>query len=310
MIERADLILALGCKFTHNGSCGGRLALPQARLVRIDSSAAVLAANYPASLAVHARLEQVVPAIEAATIGRKAWDAAEMEGWRQRLAAQRQQPIEHEPRPEGCGTATLTSFFAALAHALGSRALYTADAGLHQLLTRRYAIVGRPRGLLCPSDFQSMGFGLPGAIGAALAQTDAHVVACIGDGGLALSAGELLTAVREGLTLAVVVFNDRSFGLIRRQQVANYGHASGVDLLNPDLAMLADAVGCNFLRVEGDVDVVARQIAGARGVTLVELRLSDAPSFERSRLKGVVKAGVRRAVPDSVWQRAKRLLRR
>jgi len=310
MLERADLILALGCKFTHNGSCGGQLVLPRARLVRIDSSAAVLAANYPASLAVHARLEQIVPAIEAAGIGRKAWEAAEMDGWRQQLAAQRRQPIEHEPCLEGCGTATLTSFFAALAHALGSRALYTADAGLHQLLTRRYAVVGRPRGLLCPSDFQSMGFGLPGAIGAALAQPDAHVVACIGDGGLALSAGELLTAVREGLTLAVVVFNDRSYGLIRRQQIANYGHASGVDLLNPDLAMLAAAAGCNFLHVEGDVEEAAQQIAGARGVTLVELRLGDAPSFERARLKGIIKARARTAVPDSVWQRARRLLRR
>jgi acetolactate synthase-1/2/3 large subunit len=310
MLERADLVLALGCKFTHNGSCGGRLALRQETLVRIDSSAAVLAANYPASLAVHTRLEQIVPALEAAGIGRKTWDPAELQRWRQQLAAQRRQPIEHEPQLEGCGTATLMSFFAALAHTLGSRALYTADAGLHQLLTRRYAVVGRPRGLLCPSDFQSMGFGLPGAIGAALAQADAHVVACIGDGGLALSAGELLTAVREGLTLAVVVFNDRSYGLIRRQQIANYGHASGVDLLNPDLAMLADAVGCNFLRAEGDVDMVARQIAGARGVTLIELRLSDAPSFERARLKGVVKARLRTAVPDSFWQRAKRLLRR
>lgn len=310
VLERADLILVLGCKFTHNGSCGGRLALPQARLVRIDSSAAVLAANYPASLAVHARLEQVVPAIAAADIGRKAWEPAELQRWRQQLAGQRLEPIEHEPRLEGCGDATLASFFAALARTLGSRALYTADAGLHQLLTRRYAVVGRPRGLLCPSDFQSMGFGLPGAIGAALAHGDAHVVACIGDGGLALSAGELLTAVREGLTLAVVVFNDRSYGLIRRQQVANFGHASGVDLLDPDLAMLAGATGCSFLRVEGDVEEAARQIAAARGVTLVELRLSDAPSFERARLKGIVKAGVRAALPDGVWQRARRLLRR
>ena len=95
-----------------------------------------------------------------------------------------------------------------MADAFGREVVYTADAGLHQALTRRYADVVSPRGLLCPSDFQSMGFGLPGAIGAALARPSATVVACIGDGALALSLGELLTAVRESSTLVVVVFND------------------------------------------------------------------------------------------------------
>ena len=78
-----------------------------------------------------------------------------------------------------------------------------------------------------PSDFQSMGFGLPGAIGAALARPGAIVVACVGDGALILSMGELLTAVREGVDLVVVVFNDGAYGLIRRQQLLNFGYAAG-----------------------------------------------------------------------------------
>ena len=60
LIDRADMVLALGCKFTHNGSGGGRLQLPANKLVRIDSSADVLAANYPARLAIRARVEDVL----------------------------------------------------------------------------------------------------------------------------------------------------------------------------------------------------------------------------------------------------------
>jgi len=309
MLERADLILVLGCKFTHNGSSAGRLVLPSHKLVRIDSSAEVLAANYPASLAVHGPLESVLPSLLAAEIEPKNWPDGELAGWRAGLTADAAVPIEHEPVLVDCERAPVRAFFDALASALGARALYTADAGLHQVLTRRYADVTQPRGLLCPSDFQSMGFGLAGAIGAALARPEAQVVACIGDGGLALSMGELLTAVRERVDLSVVVFNDASFGLIRRQQIQNYGHTAGVSLTNPDFAALAQSVGCTYIPVRGDLNAIAHQIAGTRGVRLVELRLGDTPSLDRELLKSVVRAQVRAIVPDSAWQALKRLLR-
>lgn len=309
MLERADLILVLGCKFTHNGSSAERLALPSHKLVRIDSSSDVLAANYPASLAVHGSLEAVVPALLDAEIEPKGWSASELAGWHAGLAADVATPIEHEPVLVDCERAPIRSFFEALETALGPRVLYTTDAGLHQVLTRRYAVVTQPRGLLCPSDFQSMGFGLAGAIGAALARPDAQVVACIGDGGLALSAGELLTAMREQIDLCVVVFNDASFGLIRRQQIQNYGHTSGVGLRNPDFAALAQSVGCTYVPVKGQLGVVAQQIADTPGVRLIELRLGDTPSLDRALLKGMVRARVRTMVPDGAWQALKRLLR-
>lgn len=324
MLEAADLILVLGCKFTHNGSAGGRLSLPAPRLVRVDSSAAVLSANYPASLAVHARCEAVVPALAAAAFHGKAWEEPALQAWRERLAAQRRTRIAHEPQvvapspasagresaAQGTADSLIAALFDALGRRLGETALYTADAGLHQVLARRYARVLRARGLLCPSDFQSMGFGLAGAIGAALAQRDARVVACVGDGGFALSAGDLYTAVRLGLRLTVIVFNDRSFGLIRRQQVANYGYASGVDLAGPDYAQAAAAAGCGYLRATTDMASVAAAIADAPGVMLVELRLSDAPSFAHLQKRAQLRARLRGAVPAGLWRHAKRLLGR
>jgi thiamine pyrophosphate-dependent acetolactate synthase large subunit-like protein len=68
LIERSDLVLALGCKFTHNGSAGGRLSLPESKLVRVDASREVLAANYPAKLAIAARVEDVLDGLEPATL--------------------------------------------------------------------------------------------------------------------------------------------------------------------------------------------------------------------------------------------------
>jgi acetolactate synthase I/II/III large subunit len=310
MLERADLVLALGCKFTHNGSAGGQLALPADKLVRIDTSSDVLAANYPARLAIAARVEDVIAGLADATLPASQWPAAELAELRARLVADAQVPITHEPELPDTVQRSLGAFFAALADAAGGTAVYTADAGLHQALTRRYARVARPRGLLCPSDFQSMGFGLPAAIGAAVADPGARVIACVGDAGLALSAGDLSTAVREGIDLVVVVFNDGQMNLIRRQQVANTGHEFGVALGSLDYASLAQAVGCSYVPVAGDVGEVARQVFGAAGVRLVELRLADVPSFHRQQARSVIREAVRGRVPDGAWRLVKRLVGR
>jgi len=151
---------------------------------------------------------------------------------------------------------------------------------------------------------------LPGAFGAALARTDDRIVACIGDGGVALSAAELLTAVREQIDLTVIVFNDQAFGLIRRQQLADYGHASGVDLHNPDFAALASAVGCSYFLVEGDLRTAMKAVARESGVRLVELRLRDTPSLQVLQAKRVVTERLRAATPPGLWRMLKRALRR
>ena len=310
LIERADLILALGCKFTHNGSSGGRLPLPQHKLIRIDSSADVLAANYPARLAIAARVEDVLASLDRVQRSHPGWSEDELAAARERLAAENSMPIAHEPLIDGTVERHVSEFFGALSRTAGAHAVYTADAGLHQALTRKYARVLRPRGLLCPTDFQSMGFGLPGAIGAVLAQPDACVFACIGDGGLAQTAGELLTAVREGLDLVVVVFNDAALGLIRRQQLENFGYVSGVTLHSPNCAALAEAVGCSYFPVTGELDALAREVVRTPGVRLVELQLRDPASLQWTQLKSIVRHRARGAVPDSAWQVLKRILRR
>ena len=307
LIERADTVLALGCKFTHNGSGGGRLQLPENKLVRIDSSAAVLSANYPARLAVQARVEDALAQLAGVELPRSQWAEHDLIEWRARLNRENSLPISHEPVLGDTETGSVRAFFQALAAAAGARAIYAADAGLHQALTRRYAVAMLPRGLLCPSDFQSMGFGLPGAIGAALARPEACVIACVGDGGLALSAGELLTAVREGIDLAIVVFSDGQLNLIRRQQVTRFGYESGVRLRNPDYSALAKAVGCSYFPVVGDLTSLAQNVIGTPGVRLVELRLADTPSFHVQQIRSAVRERVRPLAPPGFWQVLKRL---
>jgi acetolactate synthase-1/2/3 large subunit len=161
-----------------------------------------------------------------------------------------------------------------------------------------------------PSDFQSMGFGLPAAIGATLAAPERPVVVVIGDGGFAMTGMELLTAVREKIPLTVIVFNDGKLNLIRLQQFANFGRSKSVELLNPDFGAFAAAVGARYALVDGNVEEVLRSAVESAHVTLVEVRAGDSPAIHFARAKGFTRETARRFLGPGVARWIKNRLRR
>ena len=106
--------------------------------------------------------------------------------------------------------------------------------------------------------FASIGYGLPGGIGAALAAPATPVVAITGDGGFNMMLGELETARRAGIGLTIVVVNNAASGYVKALQHAMFrGRYQSSDLVEMDYAAIARAMGCNGVRVE-DPDQLAR----------------------------------------------------
>jgi acetolactate synthase I/II/III large subunit len=298
LFRAADLILAMGCKLGASGTAGSRPDIPRDRLVHVDADPSILDGRYAALVSlvssVETFLEAATPAVRRLLgPGGPRWTPSEVATWRRRARTGADQP---EPTVHGARPATAAAFFAALRAALPRDGIVVADSGLHQILLRRHFDVLSNRGLLLPTDFQSMGFGLPAAIGARLAAPTRPVVAVIGDGGFAMSGLEVLTAVRERMALTVVVFADGALNLIRLQQLGRYGRAADTDLLNPDFAAFADAVGARYLRCEGDAEAVLRQAIGSDAVTLVEVPLSDSASIHAARALGLAGGMARRAI--------------
>jgi acetolactate synthase-1/2/3 large subunit len=178
------------------------------------------------------------------------------------------------------------------ADAAARQARVTVDAGAHMFPATMLWPAGEPHGMLISNGLSTMGFALPAAIGAALADRegapgaihdhDAPVVALTGDGGLLMCAGELLTAVRERLRIVVIVFADASLSLIDVKQ-RQRGHVStGVALGAIDWCALAASVGVAAHRAETE-DELERALARAlahRGPTLVEARIDPATYAE------------------------------
>jgi acetolactate synthase-1/2/3 large subunit len=147
-------------------------------------------------------------------------------------------------------------------------------------------------------------------MGAALAAPHRQVVAVVGDGGMIMSGLELLTAVREGIRLTVIVFNDGVYGLIRNAQLAGHGESHGTELVDPDFEALAAATGAEYRRVgaEGLAAALAGDAQRASPVLVVEVPLGESRGLKRIRRRGKLRAVVNRIMPKGTPFR--RLFRR
>jgi acetolactate synthase-1/2/3 large subunit len=308
-LDSADLVLVLGCKLTHNGTGGFQLRLDPKRCLRVDASPEVIGATLQDAESLLGDVQRVLEALLqhhgdslAPCAG---WSAGEVAQLRARARSGAEGP---EPRIAGLHPSTPAAFFEDVRAAIPRDTVVVTDSGLHQTLVRRYWKVLAPRGLITPSDFQSMGFGIPAALGARLGGGNRPVVAIAGDGGFHMAGLELLTAVRDRIPVTVIVFNDGYLGTIRLQQLAEFGHAHGVRLATPDYAGFAAAIGADYSLAGAEPgSVVARAVASNR-VTLIEVRLGDSWGIHAARGRALFTGTARRVIPSRIrrWLRRRR----
>ena len=147
--------------------------------------------------------------------------------------------------------------------------------------SRPYYPVYEPGTYLNSSYFGNLGFAFPVALGAKVAQPDRVVVAVSGDGGFMYNSQELSTAVKYGINVVTVVFNDNAYGNVLRDQMNRFdGRTVGAELHNPDFVKLAEAYGARGVRV-GGADELERALVDSFAVqapTLIEVPVGMMPS--------------------------------
>lgn len=149
----------------------------------------------------------------------------------------------------------------------------TVDAGAHMLVVMPLWQARRPHEVLISNGLATMGFALPAAIAAALAEPPAPVICFVGDGGLGMTAAELETVARLDLDLVVVVFNDAALSLIEIKQTSEQGGAGAVRYRATDFAAVARGMGIPGTVVES-VDELRAVLSGQlRRPRLVDARI-------------------------------------
>jgi acetolactate synthase-1/2/3 large subunit len=155
----------------------------------------------------------------------------------------------------------------------GDDGLLLSDVGAHKMWIARHYHCRVPNGCLIPNGFCSMGFALPGAIGAALVDSERPILAIAGDAGFLMNVQEMETARRLSSNITVMVWVDNAYGLISWKQWQEFGRHTDLSFGNPDWSALAAAFGWDFHGVEASADLRAtlEQARDHHGPSLIVL---------------------------------------
>jgi acetolactate synthase-1/2/3 large subunit len=306
VFKKCDVILAIGCKFSELSTGKWSMEMPQ-KLIHIDKEEETLNRNYPASITLCEDAARAAKKILEHLKDRK------KEGNQKiidKIARYKERHLE-TARKKGEGQGVHPSrFFYLLANIFGGETITVTDCGNHQLWAISDCRALKPGTFITPSDYQSMGFGIPAAVGACIGCPSKKVICISGDGGFVITGFEMLTAVREKLDLAVFIFNDGALGLMESMQKRFYGRTESVTLQNPDFEKLAGAFGVKYIEMNNDDDLDAglREIKENKGVFLanVQIKYDEWPKY----LDGMTAAAWRRlSLQKKLGLVAKRALR-
>ncbi len=160
-------------------------------------------------------------------------------------------------------------------------ALIVTDVGQNQMWTAQYCKQDHPRMFITSGGLGTMGFGLPGAIGAKFGRPDKQVWAIAGDGGFQMTAAELSTAAQEGIKVNVAILNNGYLGMVRQWQEFFYERRySATPMRSPDFIKLAEAHGLCGLRVtkREEVEAAIRTAENTEGSVVIDFRVEQEDS--------------------------------
>ncbi|HCU95463.1 MAG TPA: acetolactate synthase [Actinobacteria bacterium] len=243
-LESADVLVAVGTELGDSDLWGACLR-PRGTVVRLDIDYSQLQKNVPAQLTLLGDAAGTLTALLEHLPG-----ADSSHGSRKALLHAVRGEIQCEAKADGAEWIELLSV---LEHSLSKDAIVTGDSamvcyyGFAHFYPQQH-----PSSFLYPTGFATLGFSLPAAIGAKIAEPTRQVVALSGDGGLLFTVGEIATAVEQRLGIPIIIVNNQGYGEIRRQMVQAGMPRIGVDLANPDFADLARAFGSHGVSTELD----------------------------------------------------------
>ena len=220
VFRQCDALLAVGARFAEipTGSFGARV--PQA-LVHVDIDPEVPGANYPAQVALVGDAQPVLRALLDELRNRKARRDVNSRLQHQ-IASDKAAYLDSWLKHGDQTHVNPAAFFASLRRQMPADSITVLDDGNHTFLAAELYAYPQGSALLTPSDFNAMGYAVPAAIGARLAQPQREVVAIVGDGGFAMSCMEIMTATANGLGVIFCVFNDGALAQIAQAQQLPY----------------------------------------------------------------------------------------
>jgi thiamine pyrophosphate-dependent acetolactate synthase large subunit-like protein len=249
LMNKADLLIVIGSSFSNLSQ------IPKKRTVQIDINPLMIARRYPVEVALLGNSAVLIPKLTA-KVTQKDNATAIAEIGKLKQAWQAQIEKEADPNTKPIKAAYIMKV---LTEKVAADAVISLDVGENCWWFGRNFAMKKTQKMVMSGTLATMGFGLPGALAAALAYPDRQIVCVTGDGGLTMVLGDFLTALKYNLPVKVFVINNKHLGMIMQEQkVEGYPgwqtelhdysfadfaeHSGGLGIKVTEPAQLADAV--------------------------------------------------------------------
>jgi acetolactate synthase-1/2/3 large subunit len=247
-VHNADLLIAVGMRFDDRATGGVSTFAPHARVVHIDIDAAEIGKNIAVDVPIVGDLKNVLQVLN------KQIERRDHIGWLTQLDEWRSQHPAMEIRHH---EDILPQYIIRQIHeATRGDTIIVTGVGQAQMWAAQYFYYDKPNSFVSSGGLGTMGFELPGAVGAKVGCPHETVWCIAGDGGFQMTVQELATMVQEDLDINIAVFNNGWLGMVRQWQELIYSKRYfGTQLYNPDFVKIAEAYGIKGIKVSKKIDV-------------------------------------------------------
>ncbi|WP_156759396.1 acetolactate synthase large subunit [Microbacterium karelineae] len=261
-LQESDVLVSLGARFDDRVTGKAALFAPDAKVIHVDIDPAEIGKIRAAEVPIVGDVREVLVDLDTAYRSTVAGDRPDFAEWWQYLKGlQDQYPLGYTEPTDGL--LAPQKIISRIGELTGPEGVYVAGVGQHQMWSAQFIRYERPNSWLNSGGAGTMGYSVPAAMGAKVAQPDRPVWAIDGDGCFQMTNQELATCVLNEIPIKVAIINNSSLGMVRQWQTLFYdGRYSHTDLNTghdtkriPDFVKLAEAYGCLAIRVEREDEI-------------------------------------------------------
>ena len=270
MTQQADLIIAIGMRFSDRVTGNAKGYARNARIIHIEIDPVEIGKAVRADLPVVADAREALEALNQAGI--KGQPRPDWWAFAREVAAKEAVRLTATQLAESNGL-TMASVVQRISMLAGNNKIVVTDVGQNQMFAARFSYFADRRSWISSGGLGTMGFGLPAAIGAKVANPDKTVIVFMGDGGFQMNIQELGTILQSNVGVKMVLMNNSWLGMVRQWQELFYDKRySFTHLANPDFQKVAQAYGIPSARVTSldDLDGAIEQMLSTDGAFLLE----------------------------------------
>jgi acetolactate synthase-1/2/3 large subunit len=269
-VQNAELIVAIGMRFSDRVTGKVSTFAPRAKIIHIDIDPAEIGKNVKVDVPVVGDATYVLQALN------RYVEPAERAAWLNQINEWRADALGHDILTRDLDTLLPQYVIRTLSEETEGQALVVSDVGQNQMWEAQYYTHRLRNGLITSGGLGTMGFALPAAMGAQMGCPDKTVWVVAGDGGFQMNIQELITLVQEKLPIKMAILNNGYLGMVRQwQQFFFEGRYSGTPLLGPDFAKVAEAYGILGLTVKDKAEArpAIRQALCHDGPVVIDFRV-------------------------------------